>query len=156
MSWNWTQNETATRPPLLCSIVSRESPPTPCQSRASSCFSWCNAPSRAVWGTGCSSDTAWLSIPISSRHNQSKTVTWMRFPETLFLLSLRQIVFPHYKTDVVTKLIRSNIVSEEVRQHSKWFFFNWDLIQKTDNFKTFAPYGRGTHHIVLTPTWEIA
>lgn len=121
MSWNWTPNETATRPPLLCSIVSLESPPTRCQSRAPSCYSWCDAPFRALWGTGCSSEPG-LTEHSHHIHNQSKTVMWMRFLRLCFLLSLRKIVTPHYKSDVVIKLIRSNTVSEEVRKHSKWHF----------------------------------
>lgn len=98
--------------------------PTRCQSRASSCSSWCNAPfSRAVWGTGCSSEPGLTEhshhIQAQSEHNRHVNENSCRL---CFLLSLRKTVTPHYKTDVVIKLIRSNTVSEEVRKHSKWCF----------------------------------
>lgn len=114
-----------------------------CQSRASCCFSWCKAPCGAGQGTGCSSHAGVTEHP-SHRIlvHSAQRATGTRFLQTFLpVISEANCIPPITKVMLLESWLEKQhcLWRSQIRQQMG--FFSWDLIQKTDKFKTFAPYG---------------
>lgn len=144
MSWNWTPNETATRSPLLRVIV--------CSGLGTHLVSKLSvlrlsSVQRSLQG--------WLrdrvqlphlsTLLIPSRCNQSKqSHEWDSYRLFFFFFAcyLWGRLYPP-----ITKVMLENWLEKRLclwgsQTRQQMGVFSWDLIQKTDKFKTFAPYGR--------------
>lgn len=95
-------------------------------------------PSGLVERQGVAPTLSWLST-----HCILDAVTWMRFLQTVLpVISKVNCIPPITKVMLLENQLEKQHCLWRSQTRQQMFFFSWDLIRKTDKFKTFAPYGR--------------